>query len=75
MKRTLLLLALLVAAHAVNAQVDTIRVGQPFKNFKLLEPTNRQYLRYLLTNGKRLPVDLWTRSVTFEQVNGKQLLH
>jgi hypothetical protein len=43
--------------------------------FDKLTPGTRVYLRYTVSNGKRSAIDLWQRKVSFEQVNGKTLMH
>ncbi|QMU30621.1 hypothetical protein [Adhaeribacter radiodurans] len=64
MKIYIFLLAFCVSLPTIAQSVDTIRVGDQL-NIKQLRPGVKQYVRYVLQDGKRIKVDLWTRTTEF----------
>ncbi len=57
-------------------QPDVIRVGAPMKRFHLLTPGTRLYLRYKIgKDGSRSTMDIWRRTVSFENRDGRRLVH
>jgi hypothetical protein len=75
--RRFLLPALLAGfCIASQAAVQNVDAGAPLPRFNLLKPGTHHYLRYMRTaEGARLPADIWTREVRFEERDGKQRLH
>ncbi|MEH3123016.1 MAG: hypothetical protein PGN16_13745 [Sphingomonas phyllosphaerae] len=53
------------------AAQTAVRVGQPLARFDLLKPGVHRYARYRIEAGKRTLVDLWTRTLSFEALDGK----
>lgn len=54
--------------------VDSLHVGEPLARFNLLQPGTHRYLRYTIVNGRRTPIDLWTRTVSVEEQAGVRRL-
>ena len=68
----------LLAAAALSAAAPTATpfpVGQPLARIELLTPGTRRYVRYTIKDGERSLLDLWTRTVSLEQRDGKRQLH
>ena len=62
------------AGVSPGAAVDSLHVGQPLARFDLLRPGTHRYLRYAIVNGRRMPIDLWTRTVSMEDHDGVRRL-
>jgi hypothetical protein len=61
---------------AANAK-DTVKltVGAPLAHLGLLKPGVHRYVRYVIAGDKRSALDIWTRTVAFEQRDGQTQLH
>src|SRR5262249_42767013 len=68
-----LTLATLAAAAAPAAQ--NLNVGQPLQRFDLLREGAHRYLRYTVKDGERKAIDIWSRVVSFEQHDGRRMMH
>lgn len=44
-------------------------------DMKRLAPGTRRYLRYVVRDGQRTPIDMWTRTVSYEDQEGHRRLH
>jgi hypothetical protein len=64
-----------LTAPAGAADLNKQAVGTPLARFKLLEPGAHRYLRYKAKGSQRTAVDIWTRTTTFEPLNGKRSMH
>jgi hypothetical protein len=64
-------------APAASSSVDTIRVGQNLSQWSRLRPGTRRYLRYMTRGGRRVAMDIWSRTLSFEPdpAGGGQRLH
>jgi len=65
------------AASAPGARAEEARlhVGDALPRFSLLTPGVHRYVRYQIEGEKRTVIDLWSRRVSFEQKDGRALLH
>lgn len=61
-------------AHA-SGQAEVVRVGVPLPRMALLRPGSHRYVRYVVKGGQRIAHDIWDRTVSFEQRDGRRLLH
>ena len=50
-------------------------VGAPLPRMILLESGAHRYLRYKVSGPQRMAVDIWTRTISFEQQDGERLMH
>lgn len=68
--------AFLALSFAVPAYADEIalRAGEPLARADLLKSGTQRYVRYLLKDGRRNPLDTWTRTITFEQLDGRPVV-
>jgi len=57
------------------ADTDQVKVGESLPRFKLLQPGVHRYLRYIVKDGRRSAVDIWSRTITFEEKDGRRLMH
>ena len=71
------MIASLLSAHlsAASADAGQVKVGESLPRFKLLHPGVHRYLRYMVKDGRRSAVDIWTRTITFEEKDGRKLMH
>jgi hypothetical protein len=60
------------AAKASDRIVFT--VGDKLPRAALLTAGTHRYLRYIVKNGRRVPVDIWVRKISFEQRGGRRLV-
>ena len=67
-------LAILVLASTGTAFADNIEVGTPLPRFSLVKEGVHRYLRFMKTGEASTPADIWTREVSFQEVDGKRLL-
>ena len=81
-RSTILLFAALMApaaptpAAAQAGPVDTISVGDALPRWDRLKPGTKRYLRYREENGRRIAMDIWSRTIAFEpDSSGVQRLH
>lgn len=51
-----------------------LTVGDPLPRAALLTAGTHRYLRYVVKDGRRLPMDIWVRKVSFEQQGEKRLV-
>lgn len=58
------------AAH--SGRVDSIHVGEQLPRFSLLRAGTHRYLRYTIDNGHRSPIDIWTRTISFDTQDGQR---
>ena len=65
--------AVLSAAPAAAKDV-TISVGVPLARAALLKPGTQRYLRYVVKDGHRTAIDIWSRTVSFEMRDGRRLV-
>jgi len=68
-------LCLLVAATQAEAAPTIIKVGDPLARFDLLKPGVHRYLRYNVKGDQRSAIDIWTRTINFEEQQGKRVMH
>jgi len=64
-----------IAAQARAAPAESLSVGKPLPRFDLLVPATRLYARYLVVGDQRQTIDIWRRVVSYEQHEGRRLLH
>ena len=77
MKKILIftVMLLIIPFTLLQAQIDTLKVGQTFKNYKNLKPSVSKYMLYSEKAGKYSPVDVvWVREVQFLNENGKDIV-
>ncbi|MGZ9100479.1 MAG: DUF3108 domain-containing protein [Brevundimonas sp.] len=77
--RTLLIAGLAcLCLMAGNSQADAepvrLSVGTILPRADLIQPGVRHYLRYSVRDGKRETIDIWVRELTFEQVDGRDVM-
>jgi hypothetical protein len=70
----LTMLAMTAFAHS-REQADHLRVGNPLPRFELIQPAVHRYLRYAVKEERRTAVDVWSRKISFEDHEGRRLLH
>ncbi len=64
------------AGSAPGSNPDVINVGSKLERFDLLKPATRLYLRYKIgKDGSRATMDIWRRTISYEERDGRQLLH
>jgi hypothetical protein len=54
---------------------ETLEVGKRLARASLLTPSTRVYLRYKIVGEQRATVDLWRRSLSFEEHEGRRAIH
>lgn len=64
-----------VSAPASASSLDTLQVGQPLPRAAMLVPGVHRYVRYIISGDSRRLLDLWSRSLSYEEKDGQQLLH
>ena len=52
-----------------------VRIGDQAVRTGRLAPGTHRYLRYKVKDGHRAPVDIWIRTVAFEERGGRRMLH
>jgi hypothetical protein len=57
------------------AEPTRLNVGERLAHMRSIEPGVHRYLRYMVKEGKRSAIDIWTRTVTFESQDGRALMH
>ena len=65
----------LCAPTSSAAAPDVLHVGQPLPRFDRLKAGERRYVRYKETGERRMILDTWVRTVSFEVRDGKRQLH
>ncbi|WP_156143812.1 hypothetical protein [Sphingomonas taxi] len=69
--------AAILAAPAIAKETGRdveVRVGAPLARAALLKPGTQRYLRYLVKDGHRTAIDIWSRTVSFETRDGRRLV-
>ncbi len=76
MKRiSLLILVAVLPCVVLFAQIDTLKPGQPLKNFKYLKPSVSRCTLFSEKGGKYTPTDIvWTRRLEFAKENGEDVV-
>jgi hypothetical protein len=64
-----------VSAPASASSMDNLQVGQPLPRAAMLVPGVHRYVRYIISGDSRRLLDLWSRSLSYEEKDGQQLLH
>jgi hypothetical protein len=64
-------------AHLSVAAADTtqLKVGDSLSRFNLIQPGVHRYLRYKVKDDRRSAMDIWSRKITFEEKDGRRLMH
>jgi hypothetical protein len=62
-------------ADTSKAGQETLEVGKPLTRASLLVPSTRVYLRYKISGEERATVDMWRRTVSFEEHQGQREMH
>jgi hypothetical protein len=57
------------------ADATQIKVGDKLPRANLLTPGTHRYLRYKVKDGERHPIDIWSRTLSYETKDGKRLFH
>lgn len=70
--RDMIVIALLAVATPAGADDVVLRVGQPLGRADLLKPGVQRYLRYIVKDGHRTPIDVWTRTISFARDGGRR---
>jgi hypothetical protein len=63
------------ATQSQSSPADVLEVGQPLARAGMLVPGVHRYARYVIVDGARQLLDIWSRRLSFEEKNGKRLLH
>jgi len=76
-RSTLLWLCLCAAAPAAIAQqpAAVVKVGDALQRFNLLRPGVHRYLRYNVKGDQRSAIDIWSRTISFEEREGSKVMH
>jgi hypothetical protein len=69
-----LLVSGLLVAFGAPALAEDVDVGAPLPRFSLVKEGTHRYLRFMKMGEASTPADIWTRSVSFEEREGKRLL-
>ena len=65
--------AMICAAPAMAKDV-VVPVGAPLARAALLKPGTQRYLRYIVKDGHRTAIDIWSRTTSFEMRDGRRLV-
>jgi hypothetical protein len=60
---------------AASSSVDVLQVGQRLPRAAMLIPGVHRYVRYMISGDTRRLMDLWTRRLSYETVDGRRILH
>lgn len=71
----LILSCALTQGSTIVAATTLVRVGDAIVRPDRLVAGAHRYLRYQVKDGYRTAIDIWNRTVTFETIDGKRLLH
>lgn len=77
MLRTLLIASLAclgLMTGDCRAEPVRLSVGDVLPRADLIQPGERHYLRYSVQNGRRETIDIWVRKLTFEQLEGREVM-
>jgi hypothetical protein len=55
--------------------VDVLQVGQPLPRAAMLTAGVHRYARYMIVDDQRTLMDLWSRTLSYENRNGRSFLH
>lgn len=72
--RALIATIAMLAATPIAAEEVTLTVGRPLARADLLKAGTHRYLRYVVKDGGRIPLDLWTRTVSFATQDGRRVV-
>lgn len=77
--RTLLIagiacLCLMAGTSRAEAEPVRLSVGTVLPRADLIQPGVRRYLRYTVRDGKRETTDIWVRELTFERLDGRDVM-
>ena len=64
----------LLLASSGAALAEDVDVGTTLPRFSLLKEGTHRYLRFMKLGEASTPADIWTRTVSFEERDGKRLL-
>lgn len=64
-----------IAAQSESSRADELEVGQPLPRAAMLVPGVHRYARYMIVDGGRQLIDIWSRRLSYEDKEGKRLLH
>lgn len=67
-------LAFLLLASSGTALAQDVNLGAPLPRFSLVKESVHRYLRFMMAGEASTPADIWTRTVSFEERDGKQLV-
>ena len=71
----LLCLSLILLSSPALSAVTELHVGDKLARADLLKPGTHRYIRYTITaDGHRNAIDIWTREISFETLNGRRVL-
>jgi hypothetical protein len=62
-------------ASAASPPVDSLEVGQALPRASLLTAGVHRYARYMISDDSRSLIDVWSRRLSYEDLNGRQVLH
>jgi hypothetical protein len=62
-------------AGAASAEVVRLNVGERLARADLLQPGVHRYVRYTIKGEDRVPVDVWTRTLSFAPHDGVRAMH
>lgn len=66
--------AALSGVESALAETITLTVGERLARFSLLKPGTHRYLRYTVKNDARNAIDIWSRTIAFENKDGTRAL-
>ena len=64
----------MAAPVSVAAKEVVVPVGAPLARAALLKPGTQRYLRYVVKDGHRTAIDIWSRITSFEERDGRRLV-
>jgi hypothetical protein len=64
----------MAAPVSVAAKDVVVPVGTPLARAALLKPGTQRYLRYVVKDGHRTAIDIWSRTTSFEERDGRRLV-
>jgi hypothetical protein len=62
------------AAQSESSAAAVLEVGQPLARATMLVPGVHRYARYMIADGGRQLIDIWSRRLSYEDKDGKRLL-
>jgi hypothetical protein len=64
----------MAAPVSVAAKDVVVPVGAPLARAALLKAGTQRYLRYIVKDGHRTAIDIWSRTTSFEERDGRRLV-